>query len=149
MSFSLGVTVPMLIDLAYHEGYLVPTNTPNLYRSRLEELTKPTRRPFRIPPSLTFVRYHTENPLHAEYIYAKKSLWRYNVMWSLLGVISAACQANHIVNCLKVRRFGGASLALGAIGLTWTAIMVEGNARRMYIEEMREKVLKEEEAFTS
>lgn len=70
-------------------------------------------------------------------------------MWSFLGVVAAAVQANHIVNSIRARRVGGAVAALGAMGLTWAAIMVEGNARRMYLEEMNRMVLKEEEAFDS
>ncbi len=70
-------------------------------------------------------------------------------MWSFLGVTSAALQANSIINSVGARRYGGAAAALGAMGLTWTAIMFEGHARRMYLEEMQQKVLKEEEAFTS
>jgi hypothetical protein len=150
LKFSLGASVPLLIDLAYQEGYLVPSTTPNLYnKSRWKELSQPTRHPFRIPPSLTFVGYRTENPFHVEYVHAKKSLWRYNVMWSLLGVVTTTFQANYIVNALQARRIAGAIAALSAIGLTWTAIVAEGHARRMYLDEMQKKVLKEEEAFSS
>lgn len=69
-------------------------------------------------------------------------------MWSFVGVLAAAFQANHIVNSIRTRRAGGVVAALGAMGLTWAAIMVEGNARRMYLEEMNRMVLREEEVFS-
>ncbi len=70
-------------------------------------------------------------------------------MWAFLGVVSGAMQANHIVNSLRARRAAGAIAALSAMGLTWSVIIVEGNARKMYLHEMHEKVIKEEEAFKS
>lgn len=150
LTFSLGLSLPLLIDLAYQEAYLVPTTTPNLYtRARLEELIKPVKQPFSMPPSLTFTRYHTENSLHAQYVHAKKSLWRYNVMWGFLGVVSAALQGNYVVNSLIARRPAAAVAAVSAMGLTWAAIIVEGNARRLYLKEMHDEVMKEEEAFKS
>jgi hypothetical protein len=151
LKLSLGITVPLLIDLAYQEGYVVPSTIPNFYtKDRLKELSKPTGVPFSIPPSLTFTRYRTENPFHVQYVHAKKSFWRYNVMWSFVGIVSTTFQLVHMTNSLGLRRPAGAVAAAGAIGLTWAAIIVEGNARKMYLEEMHNKVMEEEEkAFKS
>jgi hypothetical protein len=147
-TFSLGMYIPLLLDLAYHEGYLVPTTFPNLYaKTRLNELVKPIPFPVRIPPSLTFTRYRTENPWHARYIYAKKSFWRYNILWSVFGVLTTVMQSGHLITSLFLRRPAGAVAALSAITLTWGTIIVEGNARKLYIDEMHQTVLKEEEMY--
>lgn len=149
LKLSLGITVPLLIDLTYQEAYLVPFTTPNLYaESGWKELSKPKGIPFGIPPSLTFNRYRTENPWHVQYVHAKKSFWRYNAMWPFLGVVTTALQLNYLINSLRVRWATGAIAAVSAMGLTWTATLVEGNARRMYLDKMQEKVLKEEETLT-
>lgn len=147
--FSLGISVPLLLDLAYHEAYLVPSTIPNLYaESQWKELIKPKGIPFHSPPSLTFTRYRTENPLHAQYIYAKKSFWRYNLLWAYLGTSTTALQLYYIISSLRARRVTRAIAAASVMGLTWTAILVEGNTRKMYLDKMQEKVLKEEEAVT-
>ncbi len=73
LKFSLGVSVPIVLDLAYQEGYFVPSTFPNFYNeSRLKELKEPSIPDFATPPSLTFVRYRTENPWHFQYVHAKK-----------------------------------------------------------------------------
>ncbi len=150
LRLSLGITVPVLIDLTYQEAYLVPFTTPDLYaESRWKELSKPMGIPFHIPPSLDFNRYRTENPWHVQYVHAKKSFWRYNVMWSFLGVVSTALQLHYLINSLRVRWATGAIAAISAMSLTWTGILVEGNARKMYLDKMQEKVLKEEEVLSS
>jgi hypothetical protein len=150
LKLSLGLSVPLFIDLTYQEGYLVPSTFPNVYtESRLKELSKPSGVQFATPPSLTFTRYHTENPWHAQYIYAKKSFWRYKVMWSSLGLISSALQLIHVVNSAAVGRPAGAIAAVAAIGLTWTGIIVEGKARKMFLDEMHDTVVKEEETLTN
>jgi len=147
-TLSLGAYVPLLLDLGYHEGYLVPSTFPNLYATtRLNELAKPTPFPVSSPPSLTFTRYRTENPWHAQYIYAKKSFWRYNFMWPTFGIITTVLQSNHLISSLILRRPAGAIAALSAITLTWGTIIVEGNARKMYIDEMYQRVMKEEEVY--
>lgn len=149
LRLSLGITVPLLIDLTYQEAYLVPFTTPNLYsESRWKELIKPKGIPFHIPPSLTFTRYRTENPWHVQYVHAKKSFWRYNVMWPFIGVVTTALQLNFLILSLRTRWAAGAIAAASAMGLTWTGILVEGNARKMYLDKMQEKVLKEEETLT-
>ncbi len=148
LKLSLGISVPLLIDLTYQEAYLVPFTTPNLYaESGWKELGKPMGIPFRMPPSLTFNRYRTENPWHVEYVHAKKSFWRYNVMWPFLGVVSTALQLNYLINSLRVRWAIGAIAAVSAMSLTWAGILVEGNARKMYLDKMQEKVVKEEEVL--
>ena len=142
---SLGVLVPLLVDFAYQEGYVVPFTIPSFYtKSRLKELSKPMGVAFGMPPSLTFTRYRTENPWHARYVHAKKSFWRYNVMWPFLGMVSTALQLSYMIKSLRVRWTAGAVTAIIAMVLTWTGITVEGNARKMYLDEMQEKVLKEE-----
>ena len=149
LRLSLGITAPLLVDLAYHECYLIPSNVPNLYaNSRPEELLKPTGVPFGIPPTLTFTRYRTENPWHAQYIYAKKSFWRYNTLWPFTGVVSAALQLIHIIQSVRLGSVLGVVGAAGAMALTWTGIFVEGKSRRMYLDAMHDKVMKEEEAFS-
>jgi hypothetical protein len=145
---SLGMYVPILLDLAYQEGYLVPTTFPNFYTtSRLNELAKPPSRPVGIPTSLTFTRYRTQNPWHVQYVHAKKAFWRYIVMWPFLGVVTTALQSNHLLTSLILRRPTGAIVALSAITLTWGTVIVEGNARKMYIDEMYQRVMKEEEIY--
>ena len=149
LKLSLGFSVAMLIDLAYHEAYLVPSTLPNLYaESNWKELSKPAGIPFRRPPSLSFTRYHTENPWHAQYIYAKKSFLRHNLMWSALAVCTTAMQLSYFITSLRARWATGAIAAVSAMGLTWTGIVVEGNARKMYLNKMQEKVLKAEETIT-
>lgn len=148
LRLSLTISLPLLVDLAYHEGYLVPATIPNFYNpTRLNQLAKPTLFPACVPPSLTFVRYRTENPLHAQYIHAKKSFWRYNAIWPALGVITSGLQTNHLIRSLRSGRPLGAIAALSAITLTWGTIMMEGNARKMYIDEMYQRVLQEEEVY--
>jgi hypothetical protein len=150
LTASLGCSVPLLIDLIYQEGYAVPTHTPKLYtKARLEDLRKPSLPSFGIPESLTFRRYRTENIHHVDYVHAKKSFWRYNFMWSFLGVTTTLLQLHYVVRSIRTRRPAGALAAAGAMGLTWGAIMVEGKARRMYLDEMMDKVKKEEEKFTA
>ncbi|KAF7502855.1 hypothetical protein GJ744_004976 [Endocarpon pusillum] len=146
---SLVISIPLLLDLAYHEGYLVPSTIPNLYaESQWKEVIKPKGIPFHSPPSLTWNRYHTENPLHAQYIYAKKSFWRYKLIWAYLGASTTVLQLYYIFSSLRARRVTRAIAAASVMGLTWTAILVEGKTREMYLDKMQEKVLKEEEAFT-
>lgn len=150
LKLSLGISLPLLVDLAYQEAFVVPTTLPGFYnKHRLAELRRPTGVSFGMPPSLTFTRYRTENPYHAQYINAKKSFWRYNVMWSFLGVVSGGLQLEYLIQSLRIGWPAGAIAAAGAVGLTWTAIIVEGNARKMYLEAMHDKVLKEEEPSAS
>ncbi len=70
-------------------------------------------------------------------------------MWPFIGVISTALQLNYLINSLRVRWATGAIAAVSAISLTWTGVLLEGNARKMYLDKMQEKVLKAEESFTS
>ena len=150
LKFSLSVYIPLLIDLAYQEAYFVPSTLPDLYtKPRLKELSKPSGVQFGIPPSLTFTRYRTENPWHTQYIYAKKSFWRYNLMWSSVGLITSTLQLIHVINSAAIGRPVGAIVAVGAIGLTWTGIIVEGKARKMFLDEVHDTVVKEEENFTN
>lgn len=150
LKLSLGVSVPLVIDLAYQEGYFVPSTFPGFYNEgRLKELKEPSRPRFTTPPSLTFVRYRTENPWHVQYVYAKKSFWRYNVMWWPLGVLCTALQSGHIVNSVRKGRPAGAIAGAAVIGLTWTVMIVEGKARTMFLNEIYDTVIKEEEAFTN
>jgi hypothetical protein len=147
--FSLHISIPILCDLAYHEGYLVPSTIPNFYtRDRLKELSRPKLIPFSRPPSLSFVGYRTENPWHARYIHAKKSFWRYNVMWLPLGVTAGILQLTYLINSLRVRWAAGAIASASFLAITCTSIVLEGNARKMYLKEVQKKVLKEEEDFT-
>lgn len=70
-------------------------------------------------------------------------------MWAFVGLVSTALQLSYLINSLRVRRGTGAIAAVGAIGLTWAGIVVEGNARKMYLDEMQERVIKEEEVLSS
>ena len=65
-------------------------------------------------------------------------------MWPFLGMVSTALQLSYMIKSLRVRWTAGAVTAIIAMVLTWTGITVEGNARKMYLDEMQEKVLKEE-----
>lgn len=70
-------------------------------------------------------------------------------MWFFVGVVSSAFQVRHAMTSWMARRTLGIFAAFGATGLTWAAIILEGNARKMYLDEMQDKVLKEEKAFYS
>lgn len=70
-------------------------------------------------------------------------------MWAFLGVVSAAFQLSYIIKCLKARSPIGVITAASAMALTWTGIIVEGNTRIMYLDEMQQKVIREEETSTA
>lgn len=70
-------------------------------------------------------------------------------MWSFLGCMSSALQILHMVNAVMIRRPFGIFAALGTMGLTWTGIIVEGKARRLFLDEMHDTVVKEEEVWAN
>ena len=70
-------------------------------------------------------------------------------MWWFLGLMSSSLQLLHVVNAVGLGRPAGAFAALGAMGLTWTGIIVEGKARKMFLNEMHDTVVKEEGSFAN
>ncbi len=70
-------------------------------------------------------------------------------MWWPLALLSSALQSFHILNSVRKGRPASAIAAAAAIGLTWTAMTVEGKARTMFLNEIYDAVVKEDEAFTN
>ena len=145
---SLGLTVPLIIDLVYHEGYFVPTNFPGYWtQSRLDRLTQIRGLPYTNPPSLTYTRYRTESPLHAAFVHTRKSVWQFNAMWPFVAVVTSGLQLHWLIRSARMRVASGVFGALAAMGLTWSALVIEGHSRKMFLDDMREKVAQEEAAY--
>lgn len=148
LKLSLGVTFPLVIDFAYHEGYLVGVYPGYWTRSRFDRLfqfeaLRNVRRTVydEKNSALHFTRYRTENPLHASYIHTKKSVWKVNTLWPLLAGVASALQIHSLFVSFRRRALGRALFAVGAMGLTWAGVVLENESRYWFLQDMKERVV--------